>query len=311
MRMVSSEEIAQVLDWTCLIKRLEQAFVAGIECPPRHHHSIARAVGEATMLLMPAWQPDGYIGVKMVNVFPHNADHGLPSISGLYLLSEGLHGTPLVCLDGSELTRRRTAAASAVAARRLARADARTLLVAGTGQLAPMVIEAHAAVRPIKRVLIWGRNADKARCLASHYADRFQTRVVTDMEAACREADIITCVTLSTEPLIRGEWLTPGTHVDLIGAFRPDMRETDGECIRRCEVFVDTYAGACAEAGDLLQAELEGVFSMQDVKAELQELLNDIHPGRTDSREITLFKSVGASLEDLAAAIEVWECLKH
>lgn len=309
MRMLSSADIAGTLKWEPLIERLEKAFLEGFQCPPRHHHSIDRASGEATLLLMPAWQNEGYIGVKVVNVFPHNAEHSLPSISGLYLLSEGKHGTPIACMDGSELTRRRTAAASAVAARKLARTDASTLLVVGTGKLAPMVIEAHAAVRRIKRVLIWGRHADKAEQLAQEYAGRFETLAVTDLETACREADIISCVTLSTNPLILGEWLTPGTHIDLIGAFRPDMRETDAECVRRSEVFVDTRAGARAEAGDLIQAELEGKFAMDDVKAELSELLNGEHPGRTSPDAITLFKSVGASLEDLAAAIEVWECL--
>jgi alanine dehydrogenase len=216
----------------------------------------------------------------------------------------------LACLDGSELTRRRTAAASALAARELAREDASSLLVVGTGKLAPMVIEAHAAVRPITRVCIWGRNPEKARQLAAAYADRFETEAVTDLEAAAREADLISCVTLSTEPLIRGEWLATGTHLDLIGAFRPNMRETDGECLRRGEVFVDTFAGARGEAGDIHQAIDEGAFDFDEIRADLAELLLAKQPGRSSDDAITVFKSVGASLEDLAAAIEVWEQLE-
>lgn len=309
MRVISAEEVARHLTWDGLIKRLQTTFVEGIESPPRHHHAMHRPDGEATMLLMPAWETAGYIGVKMVNVFPQNADHGIPAISGLYLLSEGKHGQPLACIDGSELTRRRTAAASALAVKALANASAETLLVVGTGKLAPMVIEAHTSVRPIKRVMIWGRNLSKAAAIADEYAGRFETQVVEDLASAVAQADIVSCVTLSTQPIIKGEWLTPGTHLDLIGAFRPQMRETDAECLRRAQVFVDTYAGAKGEAGDILQAIEEGAFRFNDIKAELAEVLSGTKPGRSDQAAITLFKSVGASLEDLAAAIEVWESL--
>ncbi|WP_030069558.1 ornithine cyclodeaminase family protein [Halomonas alkaliantarctica] len=309
MQVVSAAEVERHLAWKGLIKRLHTTFVNGVESPPRHHHAMHRPDGEATMLLMPAWETAGYIGVKMVNVFPQNAQHNIPAISGLYLLSEGKHGQPLACIDGSELTRRRTAAASALAAQALANEAAETLLVVGTGKLAPMVIEAHASVRPIKRVLVWGRNPDKASAIAEEYADRFVTQAVGDLQDAVAQADIISCVTLSTTPLIKGEWLTPGTHVDLIGAFRPQMRETDAECLRRADVFVDTYAGAKGEAGDILQAIDEGVFRFDEIKAELAEVLSGTKPGRCSVDAITLFKSVGASLEDLAAAIEVWEAM--
>ncbi|MDX1802306.1 MAG: ornithine cyclodeaminase family protein [Marinobacter sp.] len=306
MIMISAEDIARSLPWERLVDRLEATFLQGVEAPPRHHHTLHRADGDATMLLMPAWEDDGYIGMKMVNVFPQNARAGLPAIAGVYLLCEGRHGRPLACMDGSELTRRRTAAASALAARRLSRPQAGTLLMVGTGRLAPMLIEAHAAVRPITRVLVWGRQPAKAEALADHYRDRFTCEVVEDLEAATESADIISCATLSCEPLIRGDWLTAGTHLDLVGAFRPDMRETDGVCFQRSAVFVDTYAGAEGEAGDLLQAVREGFFETGSIHADLTQLVQGTRPGRTDDQQITLFKSVGASLEDLAAAIEVW-----
>ncbi|SHK15795.1 ornithine cyclodeaminase [Marinobacter antarcticus] len=310
MRIISAQEVAGALAWPALIERLANTFRHGVEAPPRHHHAMHRPDGEATMLLMPAWEQAGYIGMKMVNVFPQNANAGLPAISGLYILCEGQHGTPLACIDGSALTSRRTAAASALAARELSRQDASSLLVVGTGKLAPMLIEAHAAVRPIRKVRIWGRNPDKAAALAERFRDRFDCEPVNDLETAVPAADIISCATLSTEPLIRGEWLQPGSHLDLVGAFRPTMRETDSECVARSEVFVDTYAGAMGEAGDLLQAIDEGAFSETSMRAELAELIRGDKPGRTSDDAITLFKSVGASLEDLAAAIEVWEALE-
>lgn len=309
MRIVSAEEVAGSLPWTSLVERLGRSFRDGVEAPPRHHHAMHRPDGEATMLLMPAWEARGYIGMKMVNVFPQNADHGLPAISGVYLLCEGEHGRPLACIEGSELTRRRTAAASALAARELARDDAGTLLIVGTGKLAPMLIEAHAAVRPIRRVRVWGRNSAKAARLAAEYAERFDSDAVEDLAEGVAQADIVSCATLSSEPLVHGEWLTPGTHLDLVGAFRPSMRESDASCLTRGEVFVDTYAGARGEAGDIHQAVDEGAFRFEAIRAELSELLRGERPGRSTDDAITVFKSVGASLEDLAAAIEVWEHL--
>lgn len=310
MQVISAGTVAEALAWPALINRIGQTFIDGIEAPPRHHHSMHRHDGEATMLLMPAWQSDGYIGVKIVNVFPQNADKGLPAISGLYLLSDGNTGQPLACIDGSELTRRRTAAASALAARELARKDASTLVIVGTGKLAPMLIEAHASVRPIRKVAIWGRNAQKARAVADAYQDRFEVEVITGLEDSVREADIVSCATLSTEALVKGDWLKSGTHLDLVGAFKPTMRECDGLAVTRAEVFVDTYAGAKGEAGDLLQARDEGYFVYDNIRADLADLLRKERPGRGSDDDITLFKSVGASLEDLAAAIEVWEQVK-
>ncbi|WP_168015559.1 ornithine cyclodeaminase family protein [Halomonas salinarum] len=310
MRMITSEEVARGLPWESLIQRLGAVFREGVESPPRHHHAMHRPDGEATMLLMPAWEPAGYIGVKMVNVFPQNADQGLPAIAGVYFLSEGRHGRPLACMEGSELTRRRTAAASALAAGELAREDAETLLIVGTGKLAPMLIEAHAAVRPIKRVRVWGRKREKAETLARAYADRFDIEAVEDLEAAVGQADIVSCATLSTKALVKGAWLKPGAHLDLVGAFRHSMRESDGECLRRGEVFVDTYAGAQGEAGDIHQAIEEEAFAFEQIRADLAELLRGERSGRSSDEAITVFKSVGASLEDLAAAIEVWEQLE-
>lgn len=318
MKFITAEQVAAHLPWQPLIEKLDVTFREGIEAPPRHHHSIERPDGEATMLLMPAWEPNGYIGMKALNVFPQNSAQGLPAISGIYLLSDGTTGQMLASIHGNELTRRRTAAASALAARYLAREESATLLLVGTGQVAPMLVEAHAAVRPIRRLLVWGRSAEKAAAIAEEYKGyqgQFgtieQVEVVEDLASACGQADIISCAPLSTSAIVKGEWLKPGTHLDLVGAFRRDMRECDAEAVARAQVYVDTWAGARGEAGDLHQAANEGRFSLDDIRADLEQLTQGAVAGREDQDSITLFKSVGASLEDLAAAIVLWEGMQE
>ncbi len=317
MKFISKEQVAANLPWSALITKLDDTFSKGVHAPPRHHHAIERSDGEATMLLMPAWEDDGYIGMKMLNVFPQNSSVGLAAISGLYMLSEGQHGQTIACIAGNELTRRRTAAASALAAQYLSRQDSETLLIVGTGQVAPMLIEAYSTVRHIKHVLIWGRNQVKAQELAHEYngykgvLGTIETiEAVSDLHTACSQADIISCATLSNQPIVQGQWITPGTHLDLIGAFRKDMRECDGEAVAKSRVFVDTMAGAMGEAGDLHQAIAESCFRIEDICGDLEQLTRKEVNGRESEHEITLFKSVGASLEDLAAAIVLWETIE-
>lgn len=296
------------LDWDALIAALNAMFTGDCVMPVRHHHTVGvPGEADATLLLMPAWQPGQYIGVKLVSVFPDNHLRSLPAIHGSYLLSSGRTGELLAVLDGGELTARRTAAASALAARHLAREDASTLLVVGTGRLSVNLIEAHSRVRPIQQVLIWGRDQHKAsQAAAEARALGYSVEVASDLETAARQADIISCATLSRAPLIRGQWLKPGSHLDLIGAFTKEMRESDDEAVRRARVFVDTRAGAFAEAGDILQPIASGVIGREHVQAELAELVRG-SAGRQSADEITLFKCVGAALEDLAGAILAYE----
>lgn len=296
------------LDWDALVAALSAMFKGDCVMPVRHHHTVGvPGEADATLLLMPAWQPGQYIGVKLVSVFPDNHLRSLPAIHGSYLLSSGRTGELLAVLDGGELTARRTAAASALAARHLARDDASTLLVVGTGRLSVNLIEAHSRVRPIQQVLIWGRDQHKASQAADEArALGYPVQVASDLETAARQADIISCATLSRAPLIRGEWLKPGSHLDLIGAFTKEMRESDDDAVRRARVFVDTRAGAFAEAGDILQPIASGVIGREHVQAELAELVRG-SAGRQSADEITLFKSVGAALEDLAGAILAYE----
>jgi ornithine cyclodeaminase len=212
-------------------------------------------------------------------------------------------GVPLAAIDGQSLTVLRTAAASALAADYLARADASTLLMVGTGQLAPALVAAHATVRRLSRIMVWGRNPTKAAALADRLrGDGFDATAAADIEGAARRADVISCATLAHEPLVRGAWLKPGAHLDLVGAFTPAMRETDDEAMRRAHIFVDTREGALAEAGDVIQAIAAGAMTAADIAGELSELCRGTVSGRRHDQEITVFKSVGTALEDLAAA---------
>jgi ornithine cyclodeaminase len=251
---------------------------------------------------MPAWDGAG-LGVKIVTVFPRNRVRGLASVAALYVLMDGATGHPRALIDGEALTLRRTGAASALASTYLSRRDARALLVVGTGALAPTMAAAHCAVRPIERVDVWGRSGDRAQALAERLrVQGLPARPVAHLDAALADADIVTCATTSTEPIVRGAQVRPGTHVDLVGAFTPAMRESDDALVQRASVFVDTYAGALMEAGDLVQPMAEGAFAREQVRAELADLCAGRHPGRASDDEVTLFKSVGTALEDLCAA---------
>ena len=304
MRIISAAEVEAALDWESLVERLRQAFRRGVEAPVRHHHEIENpGYDSATLLLMPAWQPGRQIGVKIVTVFPSNADRNLPAVMGAYLLIDGKTGSPKALIDGPMLTLKRTAAASALASGYLSRPDSERLLMVGTGALAPHLIMAHAAVRPICNVLIWGRNPEKAAKLAKRLSRKdLRVEATDDLESAAEGAHVISCATLSPEPLVRGDWLRPGQHLDLVGAFRPDMRETDDAAIQRARVFVDTRAGACQEAGDIVQPLESGVLAADDIAGDLFDLTRGERAGRRFYDQITLFKSVGTALEDLAAA---------
>lgn len=301
LRHIAGAEALAALTYPGLIDALGDAFAAGrIAAPLRGHYPMPDGAGATNIfLVMPAYDAGAYTGVKLVTVAPGNNARGLDSVIGLYVLFDAVTGAPLLTVDGSAITVRRTPAASALAARSLARPESETLLVVGAGNLAPHVIEAYRAVLPrLKRVLIWNRTPEKAAALAA----RLGAEAVADLAATVAEADVVNGITMSKAPLIRGEWLRPGTHVDLIGGFTPEMREVDDTAITRASLFVDTREGALHEAGDLADPLKRGVIGAGDIKADLADLAAGRHPGRTSAGEITLFKSVGTALEDLAAA---------
>jgi ornithine cyclodeaminase len=305
MLQLDAEALAERLDREALIEALDAAFRAPVSAPGRHRHMIEPAQPGArggTLLVMPAWRAGGSLGIKLVTVYPDNARQGLPTVAATYLLLDASTGVPQALLDGEELTLRRTGAASALASRYLSVADASRLTMIGTGKLAPHLIESHARVRPIREVRIWGRRPERAAAVAA-VLSRPQLRVeaVDDLEAAVRWADIVSCATLSQQPLVRGAWLRAGQHLDLVGAFNPQMCEADDEALARAEIYVDTRVGALAEAGEIVGAIARGVIVPQAVRAELTELASGRFE-RSHPAAITLFKSVGTALEDLAAA---------
>jgi ornithine cyclodeaminase/alanine dehydrogenase-like protein (mu-crystallin family) len=304
LRSYSAADVHAALGYPELIEALREAFIRDSEpMPVRQAYDVGVNGTPASLLTMPAWIRGEALGVKLVTVFPQNAERGLGAVSSLYFLLDGQTGQPRATIDGEALTNRRTAAASALASDYLSRADSRTLLVVGTGHLAPHLVAAHRAVRPIEKVLVWGRNPQRALALADTLVGQGMNAVaVADLAATLPQADIVSCATTSTEPLVKGELLRPGTHLDLVGAFTPLMRESDDAAISRSRVFIDTYGGALAEAGDLLQPIAAGSWSADDICGDLHELTNGTKPGRLDRDDITLFKSVGAAIEDLAAA---------
>lgn len=304
LRHFAADEVEAGLDYPRLIEALDDAFRRGGEpMPVRQTYDVGTADAPGHLLTMPAWDRGKTLGVKLVSVFPRNAARGIGAVSSLYVLLDGRTGQPTALVDGEALTNRRTAAASALASRYLSRRDSRTLLVVGTGHVASHLPEAHRAVRPIETVLVWGRTAERAAALAARLREKgFSATAVTDLSAAVAEADIVSCATTSQAPLVRGGDLRPGTHLDLVGAFTPAMRECDDVAVQRARVFVDTRAGALAEAGDLLQPIAAGTWSADRICGELHELAAGHCGGRGGDDEITMFKSVGAALEDLAAA---------
>lgn len=304
MRFFTDADIGAALPWGPLIDSIEQILVEpAAEAPARTLHTVPDGSGgDATFLLKPGWVAGEIIGVKAVTVFPDNGAQDLPMVQAGVLLFDGTTGSLVGACEANTLTTRRTAAASAVAAKRLARPDAARLLIVGSGALAPMAALAHAHVGEFDTVEIWGRDPVKAAAVVDAVGDQgVPATVADDLDRAVGEADVISCVTGAVDPLVKGTLLRPGTHVDLVGGFNASMREADDDVVRRASVFVDTYDDA-ALAGDIAQPLASGLLQPSDLLCDLAGLVAGVHPGRTSNDEITMFKSAGTALEDLAAA---------
>jgi len=308
MKFFAAQATCDALPFARLTVALRELFASGCEVPPRHVHTIAAPDGSVmTSLLMPAWQSGRYYGIKVVNVAPGNAARGLPGLHSSYLLFDAITGEPLAQIDGSVITARRTAAASALAASFLARPDSRRLLVVGAGAVARLLPQAYRALLPLEQVTVWARSWPKATALAAELrADGIDAEASADLGAAVAAADIVSCATLATAPLVQGRWLQPGSHLDLIGSFTPDMREADDDCFAGARLYVDTDE-ALQKSGDLLGPMSRGVINAAQVCGTLGDLCRGAATRRQSRDERTVFKSVGTALEDLSAAILVYE----
>lgn len=306
MQHFNADATRRALDFARLIPALHAAFAGEATVPPRHVHAVEAGSDRGTVLIMPAWSEAGFLGIKTINIFPGNSARGLPGLHATYLLYDAHTGVPLAMMDGDEITAHRTAAASALGASFLARRNARRLLVLGTGRVARLLPAAHARTRAIDEVWVWNHRPEGAEALAVQWrGEGWNAQAAPDLEAAVRSADIVSCATLATSPLVRGEWLAPGSHLDLIGSFTPQMREADPACFAGAQTFVDTEEAAL-KAGDLLDAIAAGTLARDAVQGRLADLCKGVCPGRASDAERTVFKAVGSALEDLAAATLVW-----
>lgn len=302
---ISDDFINSSTNFTELISALRSGFASeDIIVPQRHHHDFPNPVtgSETTLLLMPAWHPGKESGVKIATVSPKNERFGLPSIQAIYILMNAKTGTVKATIQAKSLTVKRTAAASALASSFLSKANSTSLLMIGTGALSKNLIRAHASVRPIKKVYVWGRSIEKAKLVCSQLENEsFECETVNTIAEKIANVDIVSCATLSHIPLVLGKYLKEGQHIDLVGAYKKDMREADDEVIRKASVFVDTLGGI-KESGDIFIPLEIGILKENDIKGDLFSLCSVKTKGRMDDEEITMFKSVGHALEDLVAA---------
>ena len=287
MRFIDWDEVHRLADYSSVIDAIARMYASGCDAMDRMIMCQPTAdVDEGDFLMQPAWMRGKAFGIKIANVFPANERRGKPSILGVYVLFDGNSGELLACIDG----------------------PAETMLMMGAGKLAPYLIAAHASVRPIRRVLVWNRTTEKARDLAERLSrPAFEVIAVSDPAGAAAEADQISCATYAPEPILQGKWLKPGAHVDLVGSYRPDLRESDDDVIGRAgRLFVDARFSTVEIAGDVTEPLKRDVLRAADI-TDLFELAQAKRPGRTSDREITVFKSGGGGHEDLATALMLYE----
>lgn len=304
MHVFDADAVHAALPWPLLIKALRKAHLGPMPASDVVVQSDP-AGGDAQFVTLPGWAPGGPIVVKMVGVFPHNASlqPAQPAVQGLVALFDGTTGGPILAADGAAMTARKTAADSALGAAILAREDAESLLIVGAGALAPHFAGAHLAARPsLRRVTVWNRTTARAEAVVTQLRDQgIEASVSRDLDASVAGADVVSCVTMSDTALVKGALLRPGTHLDLVGAYLPTLREADDAALARGTIFVDSRNNMQG-GGDLSQAVASGAITWDAVKADLFELVQGKRSGRTASDQITVFKNNGGAHLDLFTA---------
>lgn len=310
MRFYDEDEVHQACDYPALVDALARYHLEDTELVDEQLMTQpAAAGGDDILFLRSAWQRGRALGTKVITGFWNNPNtNGHPAVHAIYCLFDGDDGRPLAVLDGTALTLRKTAADSALGARHLARNDVEHMLMVGAGAMAPHLIMAHKAVRPsIRKISVWNRTREKADAVIE--ALRGQQMLIgvsleatDDLADAASRADLISCATGSSSPVIMGEWLQPGTHLDLVGAYKSDMREADDEAIRRSSIFVNARQSNIELIGEIAIPLATGIITEDQILADHVDLARGEHPGRTNHDEITLFKNGGGGHLDLMTA---------
>ena len=308
MLMLDADQILNSLSFTTLADELEAMHREPIGLVDEMLMDSEDDRGNTShFFIRTGWQPEKAVGAKVITVFPRNNEtREWPSIQAVYVLFEGVNGTPIACLDGTALTYIKTATDSALGSRLLSRENVERMLMIGAGEMAPHLVRAHCQIRPaIRQVHIWNRTMVKAAALCQHLSREMpgiEFNAIDELEASASEADLICSAIGRSEPIIEGHWLKPGAHVDLIGAFTAEMREADDEVLRRGRLFVDARETTINHIGELMIPLASGVISEADVLADLSDLCQQRHSGRQAEDEITVFKNGGGGHLDLMCA---------
>ena len=302
MKYFDMKAIQTALPYPLLVEALAQGLQQFAQTPARSFFSPNQDA--SCVMIMPAWRPHQMMGVKLVSVWPENNAKGESAVSAVYVVISCLDGRPLAVLDGTELTLRRTAAAAALAAKRLARENSETLAVLGTGSLSVPLVQAHTDTMRLKNVLVWGRQFHKTQRVVKQLKELgIEVRAMGDLEETLALSDVVAVATTATEPFLKADWVKPGTHISLVGAFTPQMAEAEPVLMARSQLFADCRASVLEKGGEVFQAIKQGLVLDSDIIADLAELTaHSDRNWRHDGQAITVFKSVGFALLDLIAA---------
>ena len=305
MKILTAEDVHAALSYPAMIDALQEAYSGSFNMPPRQVFLLDdQPENHDAFAVLPSWN-DELVAVKSFTYFPDNPKPKYASLYSKIMLFDRKHGEPLALVDGTSVTFWRTAGISGLASRLLSREDSKTLLLLGTGNLAPYIIRAQLSVRPIDRVIVWGRTLGNAQAVVEQLAkenDAVRFEVANDLQAACGEADIIVSATGSHEPLVFGDWVRPGTHTNFIGNHHAKKRECDTALVAKSKVYADSYVNCFKEAGEVLVPINEGAISKDHVVGELTQMCSGAVSLRESGDEITLFKSIGMALSDLVGA---------